>query len=189
MVSGVGRPIVAEQDLVVAMEVMRRRHLRSVLRIESKVYPRPWSLSFFMSELALRGSRSYTVAKIRGGVVGYSGLMLAADEGHITTIAVDPEWHRHHIGTRLLLDMARFSLRRGIRHMTLEVRVSNHGAQALYRRFGFVPEGIRRNYYTETNEDAIVMWAHDIDTPEYEARLDSIEAAIPGATVVDEGRW
>ncbi|MGH9102129.1 MAG: ribosomal protein S18-alanine N-acetyltransferase [Acidimicrobiales bacterium] len=178
-----------EEGLAVSLDPMRRRHLRSVLRIESKVYPRPWSLSLFMSELALRVNRSYTVARVGGEVVGYSGLMLALDEGHVTTIAVDPEWHRNHIGTRLMLDIARCSRRRGVRHLTLEVRVSNRGAQALYHGFGFAPEGIRHNYYTETSEDAIVMWAHDIDTREYEERLADIEARIGGTTLVPKDRW
>ena len=79
-------------------------------------------------------------------------------------------------------------MRRGSRNLTLEVRVSNHGAQALYQQFGFKPAGIRKNYYQETNEDALVMWAEDIDAPEYRTRLEAIEARIPGTTVVEDGR-
>lgn len=175
--------------LEVRLDPMRRRHLRSVLRIESLVYPRPWSLSLFLSELALRSTRSYTVAKVLGTVVGYSGLMLTSDEGHITTIAVDPAWHRHQIGTRLMLDMMRVARGRGAREVTLEVRVSNHPAQAMYRRFGFAPEGIRPNYYVETQEDALVMWAHDVWTEGYAARLEEIESRIVGSTVASERRW
>jgi ribosomal-protein-alanine N-acetyltransferase len=177
-------PDVLEVDLV----PMRRRHLRGVLRIEGQVYPRPWSLSLFVSELALRTSRLYTVARVDGLIAGYAGVMFAGDDAHITTIAVDPAWHRHKIGTRLLLHLARSSAQRGARHLTLEVRVSNEGAQALYRGFGFRPAGIRRNYYVETNEDALVMWADDIDSPTYQARLDAIEAVVPGATRVLEER-
>jgi ribosomal-protein-alanine N-acetyltransferase len=72
--------------------------------------------------------------------------------------------------------------------MTLEVRVSNAGAQALYRRFGFVPAGMRKGYYPENGEDAMVMWATDIDSPAYSRRIAEIEAGIRGATVV-EGDW
>ena len=175
-------------DLTVQIVPMRRRHLRSVLRVEAQVYPRPWTLGLFMSELALRPSRVYLVARVEGAVVGYAGLMLSTGDGHVTTIAVDPAWHRHKIGTRLLLTLARAAVERGAGDLTLEVRVSNGGAQAMYRRFGFVPAGIRKNYYVETNEDALVMWAHDVDTPEYTQRLAGIEAAVPGETVV-EGRW
>ena len=162
----------------ITLAPMRRRHLRSVLRIEGLVYPRPWSASLFMSELALRGTRAYHVAKAAHAVVGYSGLMLGSEDAHVTTIAVDPEWHRRGIGTRLMLNMARASLERGARNMTLEVRVGNTGAQALYHRFGFAPAGIRKNYYSETNEDALVMWATDIDAPAYADRLTGIEQEL-----------
>ena len=174
------------QELAVQLVPMRRRHLRSVLRIEAQVYPRPWSLALFMSELGLRATRSYVVARVDGVVVGYAGLMLSMDDAHITTIAVDPAWHRQKIATRLLLHLAREAQRRGARNLTLEVRVSNHGAQALYRSFGFHPAGIRKNYYVETNEDAIVMWADDIDGAAYGARLVEIEEGIPGRTVAED---
>ncbi len=184
----VPEPVVPDHDLEVHLVPMRRRHLRSVLRIESQVYPRPWSLALFMSELGLRSSRVYTVARVRGVVVGYCGLMFTGDDAHVTTIAVDPAWHRHKIGSRLMLHMARVAVARGARHLTLEVRVSNVGAQAMYRRFGFHPAGIRKNYYVETNEDAIVMWADDIDGEAYAARLAAIEAGVPGRTVVEDVR-
>src|SRR5438128_12329587 len=93
-------------DLDVQLVPMRRRHLRSVMRIEVQVYPRPWSLSLFMSELALRSTRAYYVARVEGMVVGYAGLMMTVDDGHITTIAVDPAWQRHKIATRLMLVLA-----------------------------------------------------------------------------------
>lgn len=173
-------------DLVVHLAPMRRRHLRPVLRIEAQVYPRPWSLSLFLSELALRSTRVYTVARAEGMVVGYSGLMLTGPDAHVTTIAVDPAWQRHGIGTRLLSNMAHQAVERGARHLTLEVRVSNVPAQALYRKFGFHPAGVRKNYYVETNEDALVMWADDIDSSEYAARLARLKAAIPGATIVEQ---
>jgi ribosomal-protein-alanine N-acetyltransferase len=172
--------------LDVRLVPLRRRHLRSVLRIEAQVYPRPWSLGLFMSELNLRdrgSSRHYVAARIGNSVVGYGGLMFTADEAHVTTIAVDPSWHRHQVGTRLLINLARASIARGARHLTLEVRVSNAGAQAMYRRFGFETAGVRKNYYAETNEDALIMWAHDIDTPDYAERLAGIEAGVAGTTV------
>src|SRR5262245_27303950 len=170
-------------NLTVEIVPMRRRHLRAVMRIEQQVYPRPWSTSLFLSELALRSTRSYVVARVGREVVGYAGVLMTLDDGHVTTIAVDPAWHRHKIGTRLLLCLAREALARGARSLTLEVRITNTGAQDLYRRFGFVPVGVRKNYYQEVNEDALVMWAHDVDRPEYDELLDSIERRIPGETV------
>ena len=170
-------------DVLGALRIvgMRRRHLRSVVRIEEECYPRPWSAALFLSELAQRATRRYTVATIGPMVAGYAGLMLVADEGHVTTLTVDPAWHRHGIGAALLLDLARAAPPRGARNLTLEVRTGNDGAQALYRQFGFAPVGLRKNYYAETGEDAIVMWANDVDTPAYAERLARIEARLKAA--------
>ncbi|MGH9001242.1 MAG: ribosomal protein S18-alanine N-acetyltransferase [Acidimicrobiia bacterium] len=172
--------------LEVKVLAMRRRHLRSVLRIESKAYPVPWSMSLFLSELALRSSRAYYVAYVGRQLVGYAGLMMTLDAGHVTTIAVDAAWHRHRIGSRLLLALVREALRRGATSLTLEVRLRNRAAQNLYRRFGFRPVGVRKNYYAETKEDALVMWAEDVATDEYRRLLDGIEADIPGMTTIED---
>jgi ribosomal-protein-alanine N-acetyltransferase len=172
----------------VHIQPMRRRHVRSVLKIEQEVYPRPWSASLFLSELALRSTRAYYVARIGRELVGYAGLMMTLDDGHVTTIAVDPRWHRHKIGTRLLLVLAREAIQRGATSLTLEVRMSNRGAQELYRQFGFGPVGVRKNYYQEVNEDALVMWAHEVDRPEYAELLASIERQLPSETVVEDRR-
>ena len=162
----------------IEITTMRRRHLRGVLKIEQQVYPRPWTLGLFLSELALRQTRVYLVAKAGITVVGYAGLMLTGTDGHITTIAVDPGWQRRGIGARLLLELTRLGIASGCSALTLEVRVSNEAAQELYRRFGYAPAGVRKNYYAETNEDALIMWAHDVDLAPYEARLDEIEASL-----------
>ena len=180
----------AAQPEIVPLEVrllaMRRRHLRSVLRIEARVYPVPWSMSLFLSELALRSTRAYYVAFVGRQLVGYAGLMMTLDDGHVTTIAVDPAWHRHKVGSRLLLAISREAIRRGATSLTLEVRLANKGAQSLYRRFGFRPVGVRKNYYAETKEDALVMWAEDVAGPEYARLLELIESGIPGTTFVEE---
>jgi [ribosomal protein S18]-alanine N-acetyltransferase len=157
---------------------LRRRFLRSVLRIEEACYPRPWSATLFLSELAQRKGRRYMVATLGPLVVGYAGLMVIAEEGHVTTLTVDPAWHGHRIGTAMLLDMASAAPRLGVEHLTLEVRVGNASARALYHHFGFAPVGVRKNYYAETGEDAIVMWARDIRSDEYQRRLEEIGAQI-----------
>jgi len=172
-------------EMHVRIVPMKRRHLRAVMRIEDQVYPRPWSLAVFHGEIGARdGSRLYVVAKVDGAVVGYAGLLYQLDDGHVTNVAVDPAHHRHKIGSRLLLTLARQARQAGAKNLTLEVRVSNRGAQTMYQSFGFVPVGMRSRYY-EGVEDAIVMWANDIDSPEYAARLDAIEAALPGRTTWD----
>lgn len=173
------------EPVTVVVAPMRRRHVRAVLRIEEQVYPRPWTAPLFHSELALRTTRAYFVARVGRAVVGYAGVMLSFEDAHVTTIAVDPAWQRHGIATRLMVALVRESLLRGAQHMTLEVRLSNQGAQDLYRRFGFAPAGVRKNYYPETNEDALVMWVHDVDAPEYARLLEGLESRVPGDTVFD----
>lgn len=172
-------------ELAVVLTPMGRRHLRGVLRIEGQVYPRPWSLGLFTGELALTDSRVYVVARISGTVAGYSGLMVVAEDGHITTIAVDPEWQRHGLATRMLLQLIDSGVARGVEHLTLEVRHTNRNAQELYRKFGFAPAGIRRGYYVDNREDALVMWVHDVQSEEYAERLSGIRAGIEGMTIVE----
>jgi ribosomal-protein-alanine N-acetyltransferase len=173
-------------DLEVVIGPMKRRHLRGVLRIEGKVYPRPWSMGLFMSELGYREGRVYLVARVGGTVVGYGGLMVVLDDGHITTLAVDPAWHRRSIGARLLLALAEAGIERGVENLTLEVRLGNDPAKELYRRFGFAPAGIRKGYYVDTNEDALVMWANDLGTEGMADRRAQLAAGIRGATIVEE---
>jgi ribosomal-protein-alanine N-acetyltransferase len=170
------------EPLDVHVVPMRRRHLRSVTRIEAQVYPRPWSHSLFVSELALRSTRAYFVAKVGRDVVGYSGLMMSMTDGHVTTIAVDPARHRHGIGTRLLLANAREAVLRGATALTLEVRLSNRGAQEMYRRFGFLSVGVRKGYYADTGEDALIMWAYEVQDPAYSRLLDGLERGLSGTT-------
>jgi len=162
----------------IEIHAMHRRDLRSVLEIEKRVFPEPWSSTIFGSELALRHGRSYRVAKAGRRVVGYRGLMFSGEEAHVTTLAVAPEYHRRGVATVLLLDAVATSLASGALHLSLEVAFGNHGAQALYRRFGFSPVGVRKNYYQLTGEDAYVMWAYDLPSREYTERLASIEAEL-----------
>jgi ribosomal-protein-alanine N-acetyltransferase len=174
-----GVPDEPERGAALAIEPMRRRHLRGVLAIEQQVYPRPWALATFQTELAeaRAGRRYYCVARRDGAVVGYGGIMLVVDEAHVTNIAVDPSQQRGKVGTRLLLELARAALDADCRALSLEVRVSNQPAQEMYRRFGFVPAGVRPKYY-ENVEDAIIMWAHDIDSPQYRARLRTLQEGL-----------
>lgn len=163
-----------------AIEVlpMHRRHLKGVIAIERRIFPSPWSLGLYLSEISQPATRAYYVACAGPEVVGYAGMMVVVGEAHVTNIGVATEWQRHGVGRRLLLRLAREARQRSAQHLTLEVRVSNVGAQALYHEFGFVPAGVRKNYYSEVSEDALVMWAHDIDTDGYGLRLDGIEGRL-----------
>lgn len=162
----------------VSIEPMRRRHLKAIMAIEPRVYPRPWSAQVFIDEIeqATRGQRVYVIAKLDGRLVGYAGMILGVDEAHVTNIAVDPDWHRQGFGRQLMSYLLHAARARGYRAMTLEVRVTNVGAQAMYRRFGFAPAGVRKKYYEQV-EDAIVMWAHDIHTDEYAERLAELDGS------------
>jgi ribosomal-protein-alanine N-acetyltransferase len=157
---------------------MRRKHLKSVIAIERRIFPTPWTIGLYSGEIAQPETRAYYVACVGDEVAGYAGMMVVVGEGHVTNIGVAPQWQRHGVGRRLLLVLAREARRRAAQHMTLEVRVSNLGAQGLYREFGFAPAGVRPNYYSEVHEDALVMWAHDIDTDAYGARLEEVEARL-----------
>src|SRR5918998_861810 len=157
---------------------MRRRHLRRVLSIEAQVYPRPWSASLFLSEISQRSSRTYLVAKYGGEVIGYAGMMFTGREAHVTNIAVDPEWHGQKVATRLLLTIVTEAIARGCEMVSLEVRVSNRIAQSLYEKFGFAVAGVRKGYYIETNEDALVMIVKDALSTEYRVRLQNIRAEL-----------
>lgn len=157
---------------------MRRRHLRKVLAIETRVYPRPWSASLFLSELAQRSTRSYIVGRYEGEVVGYAGLMFTGLEAHITNIAVDPTFHCRKVGSRLLLSLITEAIARGAETVSLEVRVSNLPAQAMYEKFGFAVAGTRKGYYIETKEDAFVMVAEGMRSTDYRLRLARIRQEI-----------
>jgi ribosomal-protein-alanine N-acetyltransferase len=172
----------AMPPIEITVDPLRRKHVRAVMAIEQQVYSHPWTQSLFLSELALPASRVYLVARAGRVVVGYAGLMFAPDEAHVTTIAVDPEWQRRHVATRLMVALTREAIDRDYTAMTLEVRVSARGAQALYRRFGFVAEGARKSYYVGPPEDAVVMWVRGIDSPEHRALVDALaRQAVEGA--------
>ncbi len=181
--SAVGTSVGSEGPTVV-IQTMRRRHLSAVRRIDAEVYPRPWSLAMYHQELAHPESRRYVIARMGGRIVGYAGLMMVAGEGHVTSVAVDPGHQGRGIGTRLVLALCRWSILAGASALTLEVRESNVGAQELYTRFGFVPVGVRKGYYTDNREDAVVMWRHDVGEAEFPAMLREIEDSLHGTT-----RW
>lgn len=167
-----------EVPLDIAIQQMKRRHVRDVMEIERRVYPRPWSVGLFFGELAQRPTRTYLVAVRRKEIVGYGGLMRILDEGHITTLAVCPERQRRAVGSRLLLALVEDARRHEVLSLGLEVRLANWPAQRLYSLFGFRPVGIRKNYYAETGEDALVMLIDDIQGDEFTKRIGRIRSRL-----------
>lgn len=162
----------------VELVTMRRRHVRQVMKIEAQVYPRPWSSALFLQEIVRRADRIYLAARLEGDVVGYGGLITSGLEAHITTIAVDPAYHRTGVGTKLMIGLVDAAIDRGARTMSLEVRRSNYAAQNMYEKFGFRPVGLRPGYYVETGEDAIVMWVDQTDGPEYAEMLNRMRQKL-----------
>jgi len=104
-------------------------------------------------------------------IVGYAGLWLMTDEAHITTIAVDPDYQGYSIGELLLLGLIDRAQQIGARWLTLEVRTSNKVAQNLYEKYTFKEMGLRRRYYSDNNEDALVMWTDPIDSGTFQAAV------------------
>ena len=158
---------------------MRRRHLRGVMAIERQAYSRPWTPNLFMAEMSEPNNRNYLVARIDKDVVGYAGLICYGDEAHITNIAVDPMLQGHGIAHRLLAEEIGAARELGGVAVSLEVRVTNWRAQRIYARFGFHPVGIRRNYYAELHEDALIMRTDDIRERAFRQRIVSIVNRLP----------
>ena len=158
----------------VAIIPVRADHLDAVVAIELQSSPEPWSRGIFEEELRDTVKRSFHVAVAEGTVVGFCSLLMQLSEGHIANIAVDPTMRGRRIGARLLLQSSRIAVARGATAMTLEVRVSNLSARRLYRWFGFAPAGVRPRYYRSNNEDALIMWVHDVDTAAFAQRLAAI---------------
>ena len=161
------------------IEKLKRRDLRRLLRIEAAVFPEPWSPEVFNSELALRKGRLYRAAWDGEEMAGYIGFMIVDDEAHMTTLATAPAYQRTGVATTMIVDGVRTLRAGGVKHLSLEVAANNEPAQSLYRRFGFAPVAVRKKYYPITGQDALVMWAYDIDTPEYAQRLEELTPSRP----------
>jgi len=137
---------------------MKESDIDRIMEIEEKSFNPPWSREAFLLELTKNLLAKYIVAEIDGRVVGYGGLWLIIDEGHVTNIAVDEEYRGKGIGSKILEGLIQLCRDRNMTAMTLEVRKSNVVAQSLYKKYGFKEYGIRKGYYQDNNEDAIIMW-------------------------------
>ncbi|MDT8715564.1 ribosomal protein S18-alanine N-acetyltransferase [Clostridium sp. 19966] len=136
------------------------RYINDILNISSLSFTVSWSKESFENELSNQYAR-YVVAIVDGIVVGFGGMWIIIDEAHITNIAVHPEFRGCGIGSVILDALIDICLNEKVVAMTLEVRASNERAKNLYGKFGFVEEGIRKAYYQDNREDAIIMWKRD----------------------------
>ena len=137
---------------------MREKDLERVLAIEQVSYPSPWSRYAFISEIRENQFAHYYVCLAGRRLVGYAGMWIIMDEAHITNLAVHPAFRQQGVGEKILYHLMGRSVLLGAERMTLEVRVSNDVAKRLYNRVGFEPSGIRKGYYIDTREDALIMW-------------------------------
>jgi ribosomal-protein-alanine N-acetyltransferase len=139
-----------------------------VATLEQSHQARPWSEQVFRDELAAE-NRVYVVAEESGAVIGFGGVMVIGDEAHVTNLLVAADRRERGTGRALMVELIEAAIARGARHLTLEVRKENEAARSLYSRMGMAPVGIRPRYYGD--EDALILWAHDIDTPGYRESL------------------
>jgi len=115
---------------------------------------------------------------VPGFVIGFAGLWLMVDEAHITTIAMHPDYRRRGLGEFMLVSLIDIAYTIGAKWVTLEVRVSNYAAQNLYRKYGFREAGLRHRYYSDNQEDALIMWTDEINSPSYKQRFQDLKSAL-----------
>ncbi len=195
-------------DLPVVIEPMRPEDIAQVLEIEKVSFSAPWSARAYDYELRYNDLAHYFVARpqvpppttrnartargwldglLRGGgssraqwpsVVGYVGFWLMAGEAHISTIAVKPEFRGRAIGELILVAALERAAELGAHVATLEVRVSNLAAQELYLKYGFAKVGLRKGYYTDDNEDALIMTTPPLGSAEYQQKFKRLRDAL-----------
>ena len=170
--------MVARPPVKLTIGAMRLEDLAEVQRIEEASFSTPWPENAYRSELMSNRLATYLVARAAGRIVAYGGMWLMVDEAHITTFAVHPAWRRQRIGERLLLAFLDLARDRHAREATLEVRLSNLAARRLYEKYGFRPVGLRPRYYSDNNEDALIMTTESFGSPALEARIARLRAAI-----------
>lgn len=139
---------------------MTKEHIEAVVYIEENCFAIPWTKADFEREITQNQFAIYRVAVLDGKIVGYAGMWHVVTEGHITNVAVLQEYRGKGIGNALIEEMIAIAEHKEMIGMTLEVRISNIIAQKLYTKYGFRPEGFRKNYYQDTKEDAIIMWKY-----------------------------
>jgi len=165
----------------VRVEPMTLDDLPRVREIELDAFALPWPKDAYRAEIEENQAACYVVARDDDEqIAGFAGMWVIFDEAHVTTIAVDRLCRGQRVGERLLLGLIDRALARGARWMTLEVRPSNAAALALYHKFGFRDVALRKRYYSDNGEDALVMWSGNLRDPESQARLDGVRRDLGG---------
>ncbi|SFM32937.1 ribosomal protein S18-alanine N-acetyltransferase [Salibacterium qingdaonense] len=139
---------------------MEERDLEGILKVEHDAFQMPWTKYAFFNELMNNQFAHYLVVEWGSDIIGYCGVWIIIDEAHITNIAIHSAYRGYKLGELLMKNVLDMAHAYGAVTMTLEVRVSNLIAQSLYKKLGFQPGGIRKNYYVDNKEDALVMWVN-----------------------------
>jgi len=155
----------------VVLRPARQADLRALCAIERASFPTPWSERLIAGELR-QPDATYLVATLDGEVAGFVGMWHVLDEGHICTLAVDPRYRRRGLGELLVLAAMRHAAEIGADAVHLEYRAGNEPAARLYEKLGFVRVGLRRGYYSDTGEDAVLARVHGLTTDERREQLD-----------------
>jgi len=178
--------MVARPPVRVVIGPMGLDDLPAIHAIEQASFTSPWPPHAYQSELESNRLAHYLVARVGETVAGYGGMWLMVDEAHITTFAVHPAWRRQKIGERLLVAFLDIAMDRGAHEATLEVRLSNLPARKLYEKYGFRPVGLRPRYYSDDNEDALIMTTEPLAEPAMRARLERLRVALDAAPAPTE---
>ena len=168
----------AAQAPVLLIRPMEVADLATVHLIERASFATPWPPQAYRQELETNRLAHYLVVLIGDVIVAYGGIWLMVDEAHITTFAVHPRFRRRRIGERLLLALLDLAVDRRAREATLEVRLSNVPARRLYEKYGFRPVGIRPRYYSDNNEDALIMTTEPLELPAMRERIAGLRVGL-----------
>ncbi|GAB4074114.1 ribosomal protein S18-alanine N-acetyltransferase [Barrientosiimonas marina] len=142
---------------------MQHADINGVMEVEAQAFVAPWPRDIFEHELTHNAYAYYYVMFAGEQLIGYAGMWQVIDDAQITNITVIPAFRGQKLGETLFSYVMHDAYRMGAKRLSLEVRVSNIVAQKMYRKFGLVPGGIRKNYYTDNQEDAMVMWVNLYD--------------------------
>lgn len=162
------------------IEPMADTDIKEVLRIEQQSFTTQWPSNAFYQELHDNKLAHYFVGRVDKRVVAYGGIWVILEDSHVTTIAVRPGYRGRKFGEIMLLRLLDEAIERGASWMTLEVRESNTVAQNLYRKYGFTTVSTRKGYYSDNNENALVMWAGNLKSEIYRNRLQALRSALHG---------
>lgn len=167
----------------VKIERMQTADIEQVIAIEEEAYGNHhWSRESFFNELSNQLAKYYSAFNEQGALIGYAGSWEIVEEAHITNIAVSKKYRRHHVGEALLTRIIDECKKSMVKYITLEVRVGNTAAISLYEKYGFHSLGMRKGYYQDNNEDALIMWTenlfYDKFKSNYEEKVDVLKRAV-----------